>query len=364
MQVINVTQSTAVTIPIFMRNANTDQGLAGLSSELVITSKPNGSGFSTIAPTVTDRGNGWYDLAFTSGMVATLGLMPLRITAPGVPVGQAAALENDEITLNVIAGNPYISPQPANVTEWQGSSPAALDSAGNVPADVEKWLGTAPAALSTNGYVQAIVLRWLTDNTAGTPAALVNNNVPSDVVQWLGAAPAALSTNGYVQAMLMRWLTDNSSGTPNALSSGLVEATVDGEIVVTNVNVVQWLGSTPAALDGSGNVPANVEAVSVAGATAIAQAVLNAARSGYLTLGSIGEGIALAASLLQGNFYIDNVTTSSNGPTAQRLRCWTSAAGMSGVTPGGSGQGEFATFQVTTTYTGPGAIATHQVIQT
>jgi len=80
-------------------------------------------------------------------------------------------------------------------------------------------------------------------------------------------------------------------------------------------------------------------------------------------LGSIGEGIALATSLLQGNFYIDNVTNTDNGPTAQRLRCWLSAAAMAGVTPGGLGQGEFATFLVTTTYAGPNKVTTHQVTQ-
>jgi hypothetical protein len=95
----------------------------------------------------------------------------------------------------------------------------------------------------------------------------------------------------------------------------------------------------------------------------IANAILNAARADFLSLGSIGEGIALATSLLQGNFMIDNVVNTGNGPTSQRIRCWTSAAGMSAATPGGTGQGEFATFAVTTTYAGPNAIQTHQVVQ-
>jgi hypothetical protein len=138
---------------------------------------------------------------------------------------------------------------------------------------------------------------------------------------------------------------------------------VDDPTLAMGANVLDWLGAAPAALDGSGNVMASVAAVTGPGATAIAAAVLNAGRSGYLALGTIGEGIALATSLLQGNFYIDNVTNGPNGPTSQRLRCWTSAAGMSGVTPGGSGQGEFATFLVTTTYSGVNMITTHQVTQ-
>jgi hypothetical protein len=36
---------------------------------------------------------------------------------------------------------------------------------------------------------------------------------------------------------------------------------------------------------------------------------------------------------------------------------------MAGATPGGTGQGEFATFLVTTTYVGPNKIVTHKVVQ-
>jgi len=98
-------------------------------------------------------------------------------------------------------------------------------------------------------------------------------------------------------------------------------------------------------------------------AAQIRDAILDAARAGHVIVGSVGEAIALSTSLLQGNFFIDNVTNTANGPTAQRLRCWTSAAGMAGATPGGVGQGEFATFIVTTTYSGPNKITTHRVVQ-
>lgn len=98
--------------------------------------------------------------------------------------------------------------------------------------------------------------------------------------------------------------------------------------------------------------------------TQIATAILDAARSGHVVLGSIGEGIALAASLLQGNFYIDNTNnTDPNGQTAARIRCFHTGTAAAAATPGGSGQGEFATFLVTTSYTGPNQIASHRVVQ-
>lgn len=260
MQLIEVYQNTAITIPVFMRDATTDKGLAGLASVMVVNSKPAGSGFGVISPTITDRGNGWYDIALTAGMVATLGLMPLRITAIGT-VGSPSGQENDEITLNVIALNKYdgvragltalpnatagannglpvqggaipnanASSAGGLLTFGTGAGQINVTGSGQVDANVQQWLGSAPAALTTNGYLQTMVLRWLTDNAAGTPAALDSaGNLPADIQKWLNAAPASLSTNGYVQAMLERWLTDDSAGTPLALSSNKVQASAGG----------------------------------------------------------------------------------------------------------------------------------------
>lgn len=53
-------------------------GLAGLS--LTITASKDGAAFASISPTVTDRGNGWYALALTSGHTDTLGDLALHIT--------------------------------------------------------------------------------------------------------------------------------------------------------------------------------------------------------------------------------------------------------------------------------------------
>jgi len=107
-------------------------------------------------------------------------------------------------------------------------------------------------------------------------------------------------------------------------------------------------------------VPLRIAAPS---ATVIRDAVLNAARSGYITTGTVGEGVAVAVALLQGNFYMDTVTNTVNGQTVSRMRCFHTGAAAGAATPGGSGEGEFATFVVTTTYTGPNKVATHRVVQ-
>lgn len=100
-------------------------------------------------------------------------------------------------------------------------------------------------------------------------------------------------------------------------------------------------------------------------AAQIRDAILNELLSAHSIVGSVADGIAVATGLLQGNFYMDQVDNSDpNGQTAARLRVWRSAAAMAGVTSGGTGEGEFAIFQVTTTYSGPSKIATHKVART
>jgi hypothetical protein len=98
-------------------------------------------------------------------------------------------------------------------------------------------------------------------------------------------------------------------------------------------------------------------------AAVVANAVLDAARSGHVGVGTVGEGIALAASLLQGNYYMDNVTNTANGQTAARLRCFHTGAAAQAATAGGVGEGEFATFLVATSFSGPNKITDHRVVQ-
>lgn len=102
--------------------------------------------------------------------------------------------------------------------------------------------------------------------------------------------------------------------------------------------------------------------IDIVDAPATAASILDAARSAHVTVGTIGEGIALAAALLQGNFYMDQVTVGANGLTAARIRCFHTGSAAAAATSGGSGEGEFATFLVSTTYTS-GHIATHRSAQ-
>lgn len=73
-------QSAAVNLMVFMTQAADHiTGLAGAT--LTITISKDGGAFASVAPTVTDRGNGWYAVALTVAHTDTLGDLALRATA-------------------------------------------------------------------------------------------------------------------------------------------------------------------------------------------------------------------------------------------------------------------------------------------
>jgi hypothetical protein len=75
-------QSTADNHMVFMTDsADHITGRTGLT--LTITSSKNGAAFGAIAPTVTERGNGWYALALTAVMLDTVGDLAFHVTGTG-----------------------------------------------------------------------------------------------------------------------------------------------------------------------------------------------------------------------------------------------------------------------------------------
>lgn len=75
-------QSTATNIMVFMTDSSDHiTGKTGLT--LSITASKDGAAFASITPTVTERGNGWYNLALTAAHTDTIGDLALHITATG-----------------------------------------------------------------------------------------------------------------------------------------------------------------------------------------------------------------------------------------------------------------------------------------
>lgn len=79
-----LTQNTARTIMVFLvSSVDHISGLSGQAASLTITESKNGGAFSSITPTVSDLGNGWYSIALTATNTNTAGDYALYITCAG-----------------------------------------------------------------------------------------------------------------------------------------------------------------------------------------------------------------------------------------------------------------------------------------
>lgn len=84
----------------------------------------------------------------------------------------------------------------------------------------------------------------------------------------------------------------------------------------------------------------------------IADAVWNAMQVDHRVVGSFGELVQRVAALQKENYYIDNMTYNTQGlMLTGRIRLFYTKTDANAATPGGSGQGEFATYTFTTTPT-------------
>lgn len=90
-------QSTSRNVMVFMTDTNDGKtGLTGLT--LTCTLSKDGAAFASISPTVTERGNGWYNVALTSSHTDTIGDLALRATATGADSAEVLMQVVDPLT--------------------------------------------------------------------------------------------------------------------------------------------------------------------------------------------------------------------------------------------------------------------------
>src|ERR1051326_3815027 len=107
-----LTQSTARNVMVFMTDS-TDHITGKASLTLTITASKDGGAFSSISPTVTDRGSGWYELALTTSHTDTLGDLVLHITGTGA--------DPTDVAMQVVLFNLYTATPDVNVAAWGGA---------------------------------------------------------------------------------------------------------------------------------------------------------------------------------------------------------------------------------------------------
>jgi hypothetical protein len=78
----SIKQSAAANVMLFVTDsADHISGKTGLT--LTVTASKDGAAFASISPTVTERANGWYNVALTTSHTDTLGDLVIRATASG-----------------------------------------------------------------------------------------------------------------------------------------------------------------------------------------------------------------------------------------------------------------------------------------
>jgi hypothetical protein len=77
-----VKQGTTRNVMVFMTlTSDPNSGATGLT--LTITLSKDGGAFSSVSPTVTERGNGWYSVALSTAHTDTLGDLAMHLTGTG-----------------------------------------------------------------------------------------------------------------------------------------------------------------------------------------------------------------------------------------------------------------------------------------
>lgn len=100
-------QSTAANVMLLMVDS-TDHVTGKTGLTLTVTLSKDGAAFGSISPTVTERGNGWYNIALTSAHTDTLGDLVLRATGTAADPAErtfwVAARVNDDFAFPVVSG--------------------------------------------------------------------------------------------------------------------------------------------------------------------------------------------------------------------------------------------------------------------
>jgi hypothetical protein len=146
-------QSTARNLMVFL-TASSDHVTGLTGATLSVSISKDGAAFSSISPTVTERGNGWYNIALTTAHTDTLGDLVMRATAASAdPIDLReqvfAALPGDSVTVSSIAANAVDASALASdaVTEIQsGLATASVLAAVKAQTDL---LPASPAAVGS-----------------------------------------------------------------------------------------------------------------------------------------------------------------------------------------------------------------------
>lgn len=211
-------------------------GKTGLT--LTITASKQGGNFSGISPTVTERANGWYEVALTSSHTDTLGDLCLHITGTAAdPTDVAAQVIAVDFADAVRGGMSALPNAAANAS----GGLAILDGNGDIVAGITgdvlgRIIGGGATAFSAAGV-------WATRDAAENPLALENtlSNINSAIGGFSGSG--ANTVLGVLKAIASKSATlpSDIGGTFDPTTDSL-EAHVDVGVNVSTIGGVTQQG--------------------------------------------------------------------------------------------------------------------------
>lgn len=246
-------QSTARNLMVFL-TASSDHVTGLTGATLTITASKNGAAFGSITPTVTERGDGWYNLDLTTSHTDTLGDLVVHVTA--------ASADPIDLREQVFAGLPGESVTVSSIgtdviTSTALASSAVTEIATGVRTELTTELGRIDVAtstrLATSGYTVPPTVADIADGvwdeaisghlTAGTTGKALDDASAG------GGGGATDWTSGEREQIRFRLGIDGTASTPSASPSLATPASVRTELT-TELGRIDVATSTRLATSG------------------------------------------------------------------------------------------------------------------
>jgi len=182
-------QSTARNLMVFL-TASSDHVTGLTGATLTITASKNGAAFASITPTVTERGDGWYNLALTSAHTDTLGDLVLHITA--------ASADPIDLREQVFAGLPGESVTVSSIgTDVITSTALASSAVTEIATGVRTELTTELARIDVATSTRLATAGYTAPPSAATNATAVRSELTTELGRIDVATSTRLATVGY-----------------------------------------------------------------------------------------------------------------------------------------------------------------------
>lgn len=183
---MDIKQATAANIMMLMvDSADHLAGKTGLT--LAVAVSKGGGAFNNITPTVTERGNGWYNIALADTDTGTLGDLVVRSTATGADPGERllTVVANSSADIYTRLGAPAGASVSADIAANSGMISTVAGYTDSVEANLTTLLGDAG---TIKGYTDSIENSLA---TLGADIATIKNNTDS-VESDIAALPEAI----------------------------------------------------------------------------------------------------------------------------------------------------------------------------